>query len=140
MSNAHYAVPISIKGIVFENDKVWLRKNERDEWELPGGKLDVGEQPSQTVLRELNEELGFETELMSIIQANMYIIENSDYESRGVLVISYLCKLIKKTGDFEHIGEAGNAKFKAFTVNEVAELNMPEFYKEAIHKSISLLN
>ncbi len=39
-----YSVPISVKGIIFENNSVWLRKNEREEWELPGGKLDEGEQ------------------------------------------------------------------------------------------------
>lgn len=58
-----YLVPISIKGIVFENGKVWLRKNERDEWELPGGKLEDGEQPKETIIRELKEELGFEVKV-----------------------------------------------------------------------------
>lgn len=33
-------LPISVKGIVFQDGKVWLRRNERSEWELPGGKLD----------------------------------------------------------------------------------------------------
>lgn len=135
-----YSVPISVKGIVFEDDKVWLRKNERGEWELPGGKLDQGEQPYQTVLRELSEELGFETELVDIVQAYMYTIQTSTDESRGVLVLSYLCKFIKKTGEFEHIGEGGKAEFNAFTVSEVTGLNMPEFYKEAIQKSLLMLN
>ena len=69
-------LPISIKGIVFENGKVWLRKNERKEWELPGGKLDKGEQPEQTVVRELKEELGFETQVVDIIQAHLYKIKS----------------------------------------------------------------
>lgn len=48
-----FKVPVSIKGIVFEGDKVWLRKNE---WELPGGKMDEGEQPHETAIREMREE------------------------------------------------------------------------------------
>ncbi|NND65233.1 MAG: NUDIX hydrolase [Gammaproteobacteria bacterium] len=127
-----YSVPISVKGIVFDNDKVWLRKNERNEWELPGGKLDEGEQPEQTVTRELQEELGFEVDMTSIVQSHLYTIKLSEDESRGVLVVSYLCRLLGKPGDFETEGEAGVAQFKDFPIEAVSDLNMPEFYKVAI--------
>jgi len=129
-----YLVPVSVKGIVFEDDKVWLRKNERDEWELPGGKLDKGEQPEQTVVRELKEELGFETKVIDIIQSHLYLIEKSLDEAKGVLVVSYLCKILNKTGEFEIKGEAGQAQFGGFTVAEIKNINMPQFYKDAIVK------
>jgi hypothetical protein len=35
-----YRFPISIKGVILKESKVILLKNERDEWELPGGKLE----------------------------------------------------------------------------------------------------
>lgn len=127
-----YKVPISIKGIVFENGKVWLRKNQRNEWELPGGKMDDGEQPKETCKREIEEELGFNVEVGSIIQAYLYTIHTSRDESHGVLVITYQCELKEKTGSFELKWEEGRSEFKTFSVEEVAELNMPEFYKEAI--------
>lgn len=72
-----YKVPVSIKGIVFENEKVWLRKNQRNEWELPGGKMDEGEQPEETCEREMEEELGFQVDVKSIIQAALYNIQTS---------------------------------------------------------------
>lgn len=127
-----YTVPVSAKGIVFDEGKVWLRKNERNEWELPGGKVDEGEQPTQTVVRELKEELGFDVRVERIVQAWMYTIEVSQDESRGVLVVSYLCELLGKSGEFEWEGEAGRAQFERFSVAEVEYLTMPEFYKEAI--------
>lgn len=130
-----YLLPVSIKGVVFEKDSVWLRKNERDEWELPGGKLDEGEQPKETVVRELFEELGYKVEVSNIIQAYLYKINVSDDEKRGVLVVTYLCNIIEKTGDFEHKGEAGRAEFKKFSIDEAVLLNMPKFYKEAINKA-----
>ena len=133
-----YLVPISIKGIVIENEEVWLRKNERDEWELPGGKLDEGEQPEETILRELQEELGFKMEVVDIIQSHLYTITKSEDESQGVLVVSYLCKLIDKVGEFEIQGEAGEAKFEKFSKEAMKELNMPQFYKKAILKAFSL--
>lgn len=130
-----YSVPISVKGIVFDNNGVWLRKNERDQWELPGGKIDKGEKPDEAVIRELSEELGFKTKVQDIIQAYLHTIQGSQDESNGVLVITYLCKLIEKTGEFEIEGEAGKAKFHKFLIEEINSLNMPDFYKEAIHKA-----
>ncbi len=133
-----YLVPISVKGIIFEKDQVWLRRNERDEWELPGGKIDEGEQPEQAVIRELEEELGFKTKVVDIIQAHLYTIKASKDESKGVLVVSYLCKLIEKIGSFEIQGEAGKAEFKKFPVKDIPRLKMPRFYKDAIVKASGL--
>ena len=130
-----YSVPISVKGIVFDKGRVWLRKNERNEWELPGGKLDSGEQPEQTAIREMQEELGFATEVVDIVQSYLYTIKSSNDESRGVLVVSYLCKLLSKTGEFEIDGEGGKAQFQDFSVDEISKLNMSEFYKIGIQKA-----
>ncbi len=94
--NQNYSVPISVKGIVLEDDKIWLRKNERNEWELPGGKLDEGEQPIETVVREMEEELGLEVIVSDLVHAHLYKIKKSNDESKGVLVISYLCGLLRK--------------------------------------------
>lgn len=127
-----YQVPISVKGVVFDEGQVWLRKNERNEWELPGGKMDEGEQPSETVSRELKEELGFQVEAVKAVHAWLYTIKKSADESRGVLVLSYLCRLISCDGQFEINGEAGKTEFKKFSLAEIAALNMPDFYKEAI--------
>lgn len=127
-----YLVPVSVKGIVIDDKKVWLRHNERNEWELPGGKIDEVEQPEETVIREMQEELGYEVTVNRLIHAHMYKIKVSSDESRGVLVLSYLCNIVRKVGEFELIGEAGEAKFQQFSFDEIKELNMPEFYKKAI--------
>ena len=132
MTYTSYFLPISAKGVVFDNNKVWLRKNERREWELPGGKVDEGEQPCETVERELREELGFVTRVRRVAHAHIYVIPNSIDESKGVLVLSFLCDLIGKAGDREHEGEAGSAKFECFSIEEVMHLNMPSFYRDAI--------
>src|SRR5437899_2943747 len=49
------AFPISIKGVVVRDGKVLLLRNERDEWELPGGRIEVGETPEECVAREIHE-------------------------------------------------------------------------------------
>lgn len=132
-----YLLPVSCKGIVIEDGKIWLRHNERNEWELPGGKLDPGEQPAQAVKREMLEELGVEVQVDALIANYLYTIADSLDESHGVFVAIYNCQLIKRVGDVEHIGEAGASKFEAFNPNEINGLNMPQFYKSAIQVSLS---
>jgi len=128
-------LPISVKGILFENGKVWLRKNQRNEWELPGGKMDKGEQPEETVVRELREELGVKAIVKDIIQADLYKIKSSSDEAEGVLIISFLCDILDKKGKKEVEWEEGKAEFQKFSLDEVKKLNMPDFYKKAIYKA-----
>ena len=52
--------PVSVKGVLLEDDRVVLLLNDRDEWELPGGRLERGEDPIACLERELAEELGAE--------------------------------------------------------------------------------
>lgn len=130
--NEPYRVPVSVKGIVFEENSVWLRKNERNEWELPGGKIDSGEQPETTIVRELKEELGFEVDVKDLIKSHLLKIPSSSDEYDGVLVLIFSCKLVSKSGEFELKGEAGEAEFKKFYLKELEDINIPTFYKEAI--------
>lgn len=132
-----YMIPVSIKGIVIEDGKVWLRKNEREEWEVPGGKLEAGEQPEETVLREMREELGYEVLVKDILQARLYTVENSIDESNGVLVVTYLCEAVQRVGEMELIGEGGRASFKKFAPHELDDLSIPDFYKAAVLKAFS---
>ena len=63
------AFPISVKGVVVLGGLVLLLKNERDEWELPGGKLELGEDPERCVAREIAEEVGWQVETGPILDA-----------------------------------------------------------------------
>lgn len=49
--------------------------------------------------------------------------------------MSFLCYIIEKNGNFEYDGEAGKAEFEKFAIEEVKDLNMPSFYKNAINKA-----
>lgn len=132
-------IPVSVKGLVIQDGKVWLRKNEREEWELPGGKLEQGEQPEETVIREMAEELGLEVHVLQLLQAHMYTIKDSIDENHGVLIVTFICEIVQKIGEFEHIGEGGKAEFKQFAANELDSLNLPDFYKASILKAFSLV-
>jgi 8-oxo-dGTP pyrophosphatase MutT (NUDIX family) len=59
MSYRSQLYPASVKGVVIRDERVLLLRNEREEWELPGGKLELGEDPAKCVAREIYEETGW---------------------------------------------------------------------------------
>ncbi|WNZ25921.1 NUDIX hydrolase [Leptolyngbya sp. NK1-12] len=63
-----YATPkVDARGAVFQNDKVLLVLEREDQkWTLPGGWVDVGEPPSEAVVREVYEESGYQTRVIKL--------------------------------------------------------------------------
>ncbi len=123
--------PVSVKGIIYINDKILLLKNERNEWELPGGKLEANESPEQCVVREIKEELNVDSEIISLVDSWIYKVGGKV----NVLILTYSCKLLpeqesKLKLNFEH------EEYGLFIPDEVQALNMPQGYKNSIRKSI----
>lgn len=60
---------VSIKGVLFtaEREKVVLALNGRDDWELPGGRIEVGETSADCLAREFAEELGLTVDVDSCL-------------------------------------------------------------------------
>ncbi|BDA75430.1 NUDIX hydrolase [Rivularia sp. IAM M-261] len=64
-----YATPkIDVRGAVFHDDKILLVKEKFDgRWTLPGGYADVGESPSESVVKEILEESGYQTRAVKVL-------------------------------------------------------------------------
>jgi ADP-ribose pyrophosphatase YjhB (NUDIX family) len=64
-----YATPkVDVRGAVFRSDAILLVKERQDGcWTLPGGWADVGESPSEAVVREVYEESGYHTRATKLL-------------------------------------------------------------------------
>ena len=131
--NLCYRYPVSIKGVVFHQGRVVILKNERDEYELPGGKLELDETPVQCVAREIQEELNVEVVVEGIVDSWLYHINNETH----VVIITYFCRVAEETPNIIKSSEHKEVKFA--TIEELEVINIPEGYKSSIIECAKLI-
>ncbi|MEO6529276.1 MAG: NUDIX hydrolase [Gemmatimonadaceae bacterium] len=85
--NEAYRFPVSVKGVVMRERAVLLVRNSRDEWELPGGKLELNESPEACVAREIEEEVGLTVAADVLLDSWVYSVAPGVH----VLVLTYGC-------------------------------------------------
>lgn len=130
--------PVSVKGVALDaQDRVLLLKNERDEWELPGGRMEIGSpdgtvptdtSPESALEREIKEETGWAVKAGPLIDGGVWIYE--PIPGRKVLIVTYGCSVL--TPDQTPVVSHEHKQLGMFTVDEVAGLNMPDGYKHAV--------
>ena len=119
------AFPVSVKGVVVRDGQVLLLKNEREEWELPGGKLELGEDPPACVAREITEETGLPVTTGPILDSWLYHIR----EGRDVVIVTYGCHA---DGSQVPVLSHEHKQIGFFTRADVDGLNMPAGYRRSI--------
>ncbi len=82
---------VSVKGVIGWDDEFVVLRNDRDEWELPGGRLDDTDQsPKQALSREMREELGLDVEVGDAVDSWIYNVQG-----HRVLILTYRCSASK---------------------------------------------
>jgi 8-oxo-dGTP pyrophosphatase MutT (NUDIX family) len=130
--NEAFRFPVSVKGVVIRRGDVVLLRNERDEWELPGGKLEPSESPQVCVAREIGEELRLQVEPTALLDTWVYCITP---EVR-VLIVTYGCS---ETIEAEAVLSHEHKQLRWFPLSQVPALRMPEGYKASIRSWAAVL-
>jgi 8-oxo-dGTP pyrophosphatase MutT (NUDIX family)/GNAT superfamily N-acetyltransferase len=117
--------PVSVKGVLFEENRVVLLENERDEWELPGGKLEAGEELAACLVREVAEELGVAVAIADILDSWVYQV----LPRREVLIVTYG---VRRAASGSMRVSAEHRRLGLFALGELDNLPMPEGYRRSI--------
>jgi 8-oxo-dGTP pyrophosphatase MutT (NUDIX family) len=117
--------PVSIKGVLLIDGKVVLVRNGRGEWELPGGRLEVGEAPEQALAREFEEELSLQVEAGGIIDSYLFEVT----PSKHVFIVTYGCRLL---GPFKPVLSTEHTEFGLHALGDLGGLPLPSGYRKSI--------
>ena len=116
--------PISIKAIIIDNNRVLCLKNERNEWDLPGGKVRFNEDIEECLRREVKEETNLSIKSLFFLKPF-----NLKFNDVPVIVLLYSAEVSCDSPisiSYEH------ADYNFFVKSEIKNLNMPQAYKYLI--------
>jgi 8-oxo-dGTP diphosphatase len=100
-------------------------------WEFPGGKIEVGETPEASLIRELKEELGIDTQ--SACLAPLSFVSHA-YDDFHLLMLLYVCR--KWQGSAQPLDAAA---LKWVRPRDLRNLGMPPADAPLISPLIDLL-
>jgi 8-oxo-dGTP pyrophosphatase MutT (NUDIX family) len=120
-------LPVSIKGVLLLDGQVVLVKNSRDEWELPGGRPDAGEEHAQTLAREFVEELDVKVSVGHLVDSYVFEV----IPGRHVHIVTYGCTL---TGDFAPCLSDEHSEHCLWPVERLSEINLPMGYRRSVKR------
>jgi ADP-ribose pyrophosphatase YjhB (NUDIX family) len=95
-----YATPkVDVRGAVLRDGKILLIQEKSDgRWALPGGWADVGESPSEMVVRETWEESGYEVKPQKVVGVYDANRSGTPLEFFHAYKIVFRCELISGVG------------------------------------------
>ena len=136
---AYRSPKITVDGVVFTDNEILLiqRKNPpfQGRWALPGGFVEYGETTENAVLREVKEETGLDTAIISLLG----VYSDPQRDPRGhTISIVYLLKTIKG----EPIGGDDALKAAFHSIESLPTLSFDHeiIIKDAIRRSKDVLS
>ncbi len=112
-------------------DKWVLLRNDRNEWELPGGRIDHGDASLEDVVRrECREELGLNVEVGELIDAYLFEV----IPGRRVTIVCFAAHVDASAEAQLRLSDEHNA-VGLFATAELADLALPTGYRQAIDRA-----
>lgn len=117
-------IPVSAKAVIEVGGRVLLGRNDRDEWELPGGRLEPGERVADAIRREVLEETGLDVAVGRLLLADTF----DPVPGRTVLIVAHTARVLGG-----HVTASGEHAELAWTApDRLGALALPAIYRDAI--------
>jgi len=80
-----------VAAILIKDNKILIAQRGHDDplaglWEFPGGKVEAGESPQQSLVREMREEFCIEVEVVEFFASSLFT-----YEKGTIRLLAYFC-------------------------------------------------
>ena len=123
-----YATPLmDVRAWMVEDEKICLVRGQgENDWALPGGFGEVGYSPIENILKEIEEETGFEAKverLLAVFDTNRFQLQSKQYAK-----FVFECKLLD--GQFQKNQEIADLQF--FAIDQLPALSEKRITKEQI--------
>ena len=123
-----YATPLmDVHAWIIEDEKICLVRGQgENDWALPGGFGEVGYSPTENILKEIEEETGFEAKverLLAVFDTNRFQLQSKQYAK-----FVFECKLL--AGQFQENQEIADLQF--FAIDQLPNLSEKRITKEQI--------
>jgi 8-oxo-dGTP diphosphatase len=84
---------IPVDGKVLVARRLPTSRFEPGKWEFPGGKVDFGEHPESTIVREIGEETGMTVGVERLYHVSTHVYSDNRGQ-RHVILLFYLCRIV----------------------------------------------
>ena len=123
-----YATPLmDVRAWIVEDEKICLVRGQgENDWALPGGFGEVGYSPTENILKEIEEETGFEAKverLLAVFDTDRFQLQSKQYAK-----FVFECKLL--AGQFQENQEIADLQF--FAIDQLPNLSEKRITKEQI--------
>lgn len=123
---------VALKGAIFNENKFLIIKRsikargEHGSWEFPGGRMEFGETPEETLGREVLEEVGLKVEIKKPLHTWSFFKD----ENTQIVGITYLCKAVSS----EVILSEEHVDFAWITFEDIHNYNVKSSIIEQIER------
>ena len=120
--------PVSIKAVIIDDNKVLCLRNERNEWDFPGGKINFNDDIEECLKREVREETNLDIKNLKILKSF-----NLKFNEVPVFIVLYTAIISCDSSislSYEH------NEYRFFSKSEIKDLSIIQDYKNIIYDLI----